>query len=124
MARGWSFIAGAVLLSLAGCASVTRDTWSGADAQLQQTHITCLEKSNGDAIQADNGAELPTAGGGGTFGRALRRKMYKSCMEKAGYTKIRTEEDASVHGGVCGSSDQTCTRDPSVFNPMGYRRAY
>ena len=113
----------ALLLSLAGCASVTRDTWTGADARLQQTHVACLEKSNGDVVD-DRGGALPAVGGGGTFGRALRRKIYKSCMEQAGYTKAQTEEDAAVNGDVCGTSDQTCTRDPSVFNPTGYRRAY
>ena len=42
----------ALPLLLAGCASVTRDTWTGADAQLQQTHQMCLATANSDTLGA------------------------------------------------------------------------
>lgn len=115
---GRSFVLGALLLSVAGCASVTRDTWSGANDQLQQTHLACLATANSDTLGGT------AVGGGGLVGRAVRRSFYKDCMEERGYTKTRSEESAPVAGGVCGAPNQTCTTDPSAVNPFGYRRAY
>lgn len=44
MVLGRSLVFVALLLSLAGCASVTRDTWAGASDHLQETHRACLDK--------------------------------------------------------------------------------
>ena len=128
-----------LLLIVAGYAHGTRDTWTRVDTQLQSAHLACLEYSNRDDVlqttmSNDKAISTPlafvgagsmrTSGGGGTFGRAIRRKIYKSCMEERGYVKTRTEEFSLSEGDPCGTSDQTCTRDPAVTNPFGYRRAY
>jgi hypothetical protein len=106
-----------VLLGVGGCGYVVRDTWSGANAQLEANHRACLDKANADDLAGT------AMGGGGIVGRGVRRTLYKDCMEELGYRKIRSEE-ISPDGGACGGADQTCMRDPGVLRPFSYRRAY
>jgi len=79
---------------LAGCGFVVRYSWSGGDAdQLQAAHQECVREAN-----------LPPVN---LAPRAAQLGVYKTCLEKLGYTKSQTER-IPPRAEVCGQSNQTC----------------
>ena len=104
---------------LAGCttttANVTRYTWTSVASAnsdprpLDQLHVECLKKVNSTYV--------PNLYGGGM---AIKKTLYKDCIEQHGYAKAKTEDvphpadwdaDSQIYrlcsGLICGS-DQTC----------------
>jgi hypothetical protein len=105
------------LLLLTGCGlHATRYTWVGDETKLPQVNLACARdmQNAGSAPVAGAAKHNPFTGKlvGGTL-----PTLYKACVEKYGYRRIKTDDVALAWDErlrrwrpdpTCGKPDQTC----------------